>query len=110
MGGVATGGRSTTQAGYGSAHQKTRASYEPLVAAGLGWCCETVCLNPGGRWIRPGSAWHLAHTEDRSGYKGPAHAVCNLSEAGRRGNPKGLPKRRRGRQAGPRSWRPTRAW
>ena len=99
--------KTTSEAGYGSAHQKTRELYEPLVEAGQAWCCETVCINPGGRWIPPGSKWHLAHTVDRSAYKGPAHEICNCSEAGRRANPKGKPKRK---TLAPRRWKPTRAW
>jgi hypothetical protein len=99
---------------YGSAHQKTRAEWEAVVQAGQAYCCEPVCVNPpekGGRWIPPDvpgrpTGWHLAHTDDGLAYKGPAHAGCNLSEAGRRGNPKTRPSRTTPR----RSWRPTRAW
>lgn len=100
---------------YGNAHQKTRADWAPVVAAGQAFCCETVCVNQGGRWIPPDvpgrpTGWHLAHTDDGLAYKGPAHADCNLSEAGKRGNPRGRPKRPTRKRAVPRRWRPTRAW
>ena len=74
-----------------------------MVDAGEAWCCEIRCINPGGRWIRPGSNWHLAHGDDGE-YRGPSHDICNCSEAGRRGNPKGRPKRRLPR------WRPSVQW
>ena len=97
---------------YGAAHQAERARWAPLVAAGLAVCCETVCVNPGGRGIPPDlpgqpTRWHLAHTDDGQGYKGPAHGICNTSEAGRRGNPRG---RRKTRRATAQTWMPTREW
>lgn len=105
--------RGQPTSGYGSAHQRARDLWAPVVAAGQAYCCEDVCVNKGGRWIPPDvpgrpTGWHLAHTADRQGYKGPAHAGCNLSEAGKRGNPKGKkkpPPRRRTR-----AWSPTRSW
>lgn len=103
---------------YGSAHQQARKLWEPVVAAGRAFCCETVCVNRAGRWIPPDvpgqpTGWHLAHADDGQSYKGPAHAGCNLSEAGRRGNPRGQPKRPAGKRAGAaakKRWRPSRAW
>lgn len=50
-----------------------------LVAAGRAVCCRC------GRPIVPGSAWHADHTDDRSGYRGAAHAACNLRAAARKG-------------------------
>lgn len=75
----------STQRGYGSDHQKERARWQPAIDAGRGWCAEVICVEAS-RFIPPGSEWHLAHTPDRSAYRGPAHAACNLSEAGKRGN------------------------
>lgn len=80
---------STAARGYGTAHEKLRAQWKPLVDSGQAWCAETVCIEPGGRWIRPGTPWDLAHTSDRSGYKGPAHASCNRADGGRRSRSRG---------------------
>jgi hypothetical protein len=77
----------TTQRGYGAEHQAERARWAPTVEAGEGQCAERVCLeeNEGrGRWIPPDAAWHLAHAEGQHGYRGPAHARCNISEASKR--------------------------
>jgi hypothetical protein len=82
-----------------------REHYQPIIDAGLGICCETICLEATRR-IAPGADWHLAHTADRLAYKGPAHPGCNLSEAGKRGNPKKV--KDPGRSIG--FWRPTRDW
>jgi hypothetical protein len=62
--------------GYGKRHDQVRKMYEPVIAAGNGWCAETSCLMPT-RYISPGEPWDLAHNEDRTGYKGPAHRRCN---------------------------------
>lgn len=67
---------------YRHAHQKARAEWAPVVAAGDGWCSEVICLKES-RHIDPDEEWHLAHTPDATAYLGPAHALCNLSEAGR---------------------------
>ena len=99
--------KNTTEAGYGSGHQRLRAQYARMVEAGDALCTAAVCLRPS-RIIVPGSEWHLGHLPDRSGYSGPQHALCNTSEGGRRGNPRSArPKRQR--PAGDR-WRPTRNW
>jgi hypothetical protein len=89
----------TTDRGYGTEHQGERKRWEPVVASGQAYCAETICVMPD-RWIPPGSTWHLAHTEDRTGYRGPAHARCNLAERNRRHN-----RRRRTRR-----WRTSRQW
>ena len=98
----------TTAEGYGYPHQRVRAQYAPLVAEGRAFCCETVCVMPT-RWIKPGSEWHLAHNEDRSGYKGPAHAKCNLAERNRR---VARTRKRRERPRPPLAtgWRTSRQW
>jgi hypothetical protein len=74
---------STVERGYGGAHQALRAKWAPLVAAGLVYCHEPVCIEASRR-IEPGSDWDLAHLPDRSGWRGPAHSACNTAEANRR--------------------------
>lgn len=71
---------STTARGYGWTHQAERRRWEPVVDSGSALCVRC------GRPIIPGTRWHLDHTEDKLGYLGPAHARCNLSAAGKRGN------------------------
>ena len=73
----------TAARGYGGQHQKLRAQWKPTVDAGHAWCTEVICLQPT-RWIPPGTPWHLAHTPDRGGYRGPAHEQCNIAEVNRR--------------------------
>ena len=74
----------TTQRGYGSRHQKERAKWKPVVDAGLAHCKQPICLYRN-RWIKPGSAWALGHTEDRRSYLGPVHWLCNQRDGARRG-------------------------
>jgi hypothetical protein len=62
--------------GYDAAHDRERRRWEPVVAAGNGWCTQRECLEET-RYIAPGAPWDLAHNEDRTGYKGPAHRRCN---------------------------------
>lgn len=79
--------RKTAERGYGGEHQAERERLRPSVEAGQAWCCEDVCLEErdgNSRWIAPDSEWHLAHGAGQQGYKGPAHARCNLSEVARR--------------------------
>lgn len=70
--------KTTTERGYGAAHQRERRKWADIVNAGFAVCSR--CDQP----IQPGTQWHLDHTDDRTGYLGPAHAVCNLREAGRK--------------------------
>ena len=70
----------TTARGYGWLHQRTRAAWAPLVAAG-----EVACARCGG-WIAPGHPWDLGHTEDRTGYTGPEHRSCNRAAGARKTN------------------------
>jgi hypothetical protein len=95
---------SSTARGYDGPYRRLRKEWAAVVEQGHAWCSEPRCVMPS-RWIAPGSEWHLAHSPDRQRIIGPAHAKCNLSEAGRRGNPKGLAKPRRNRP-----WRPSRRW
>ena len=70
----------TTERGYGSDHQRTR---KALLAEAYGQPCHHC-----GRPMLPGQALDLDHTADRSAYRGFAHAHCNRSEGGKRGNAK----------------------
>ena len=67
--------------GYGYAHAQERKRVKVLVDAGQVNCC--LC----GRWIQPGTRWHLDHvpgTTDQ--YRGAAHEYCNTSDGATRGN------------------------
>ena len=69
----------STARGYGSRHQKIRATLNVAVQTGKVNC--TRCSQP----ILPGTPWHLDHDdEDRGTYLGPSHAFCNDSAGGRR--------------------------
>jgi hypothetical protein len=72
--------RSTSARGYGSLHQAERRRWEPVVQSGAAECVR--CGLP----IVPGTRWHLDHRDDKLGYLGPAHAMCNLRAAAKRGN------------------------
>ena len=72
----------TTQQGYGFAHQQERDRWRPIIAAGRGECTEPICLLPT-RQIAPGSHWDLAHNRQTGGYRGPAHRKCNRAEGAR---------------------------
>ena len=67
-----------TERGYGAAFIAMRKAFEPEVDAGYirCWRCQEL--------IPPGSQWHLGHDDaDRAIIRGPEHARCNLSAAGR---------------------------
>jgi hypothetical protein len=83
---------------YGWQHQKERKRWEPVVAAGNGYCVQTDprdptsppgsgCVMPT-RWIKPGELWQLAHDYTGTTYLGPAHRRCNLRDAAIRGHRK----------------------
>jgi hypothetical protein len=69
---------STTDRGYGAAHQQLRARWAPVVAAGDTRCarCQEV--------IQPDEPWDLGHDDtDRARYAGPEHARrCNRAAGG----------------------------
>jgi excisionase family DNA binding protein len=71
---------STTARGYGSRHQAERRRWALVVESGAALCVR--CGLP----IAPGARWHLDHRDDGLGYLGPAHAMCNLRAAAKRGN------------------------
>jgi hypothetical protein len=86
----------TTAGGWGWSHQQERERWKPEVNAGLVNCCRC------GQQIDPYSPWDLDHTDDRTGYRGPAHRHCNR----RAGAIKGNKQRNRAprRPAVPRRW------
>jgi hypothetical protein len=71
----------TTSRGYGSAHQKQRDRWRPLVDRGAVCCWR--CHQP----ILPGTPWDAGHDDhDRSVYRGPEHATCNRSAGAAEGH------------------------
>lgn len=82
----------TTDRGYGPEHRAERERWRPDVEAGQVTCHATTCLEPD-RLIRPGQAWDLGHTTDRSGWTGPEHRRCNRADGGRRRHNPAPPRR-----------------
>lgn len=79
--------RRTTERGYGAEHKAEKERWRPIVNAGDAYCAEALCLEERdgrGRWIRPGTPWHLAHAVGQVGYLGPAHRRCNIAESNER--------------------------
>lgn len=68
----------TKRSGYGGVHQALRKRWAAVVERGEASCARC------GRWIAPGSRWHLDHTDDRTAYLGPSHAYCNTTAPNRR--------------------------
>jgi hypothetical protein len=78
--------QTTTARGYGYAHQQLRRKISRVVAEGRAYCSRC------GRWISPGAPWDLDHTDDRRGYRGASHRICNQRAA--HGKPPLVPQRR----------------
>lgn len=89
--------RTTTQRGYGAAHQAKREEWRPYVEAGEVDCHAVVCFKPS-RWIQPGTPWDLGHTADRTEWTGPEHRYCNRKE------PQLRPRSTARAQRAPRRW------
>lgn len=65
----------STERGYGTAHINARKAMARQVATGNARCARC------NEFLKPGSDWHLDHTDDRTGYLGASCARCNLSAA-----------------------------
>jgi hypothetical protein len=92
--------RSTLSAaarGYDAEPRRRRKALALIVDAGMASCAKC------GRWIQPGTPWHLGHTADRTGWTGPEHAACNIRDAAIRAN-------RRSRGLRDRPLRTSRTW
>ena len=77
---------STTARGYGYDHQKLRAA---LLPGAYGHPCPHHGTDPQCPGLMlPGQALDLDHTDDRTAYRGMAHASCNRRAGGRKGNAK----------------------
>ena len=82
----ARGGR--TARGYGASvwptplgtmtYDQARAAYQARMDHGHTYTCSCGC----GTMVDP-TAWHLAHSPDRTALLGPATPDCNLRDAGR---------------------------
>lgn len=73
---------SRQQRGYDAEHDRLRARWKPRVERGGVHCHAATCLMPT-RLILLGQPWDLDHNDDRTGYRGPAHALCNRAAGGR---------------------------
>jgi len=71
---------STTARGYGHMHQRTRAQAANAVRAGQATCSR--CGEP----IHPYEQFHLDYRDDRKGYIGVSHKLCNLRAAAAKTN------------------------
>jgi hypothetical protein len=91
--------RSTTDRGYGTAHQRERKRLTPTVNAGNAYCMQAICLMQS-RWIPPGTAWALGHNDQRTAWIGPTHAPCNQHDGASKGGRVIAARHRRG-------WHPT---
>lgn len=70
------------QRGYGADHRAERTRWQIILDAGHAVpCANPHCLTPNAP-VDP-KHWHLGHTPDRTGHRGPEHPACNLNEAGR---------------------------
>ncbi len=63
--------------GYGTEHVQQRQRWAPHVATGQVLCAR--CHQP----IPPCTPWDLGHNDERTGWSGPEHAVCNRSAGGK---------------------------
>lgn len=66
----------TVARGYNARHKAERARWVPRVKAGGVLCAR--CHQP----LAPNEPFDLDHTDDRTGYNGPAHVKCNRRAGG----------------------------
>jgi hypothetical protein len=71
--------RSTTERGYGGRHKAERKKWQATINLSPVPCVR--CQQP----ITVDDKWELDHTDDRTGYLGPACARCNRAAGGRKG-------------------------
>lgn len=67
------------QRGYGVEHKRERLRWEAIIGRRPVYCARCD------KRIKPGDAWDLGHTDDRSGYNGPECMRCNRSAGGKNG-------------------------
>jgi len=87
----------TTQAGYGSKHQRKRRQWQAVIDESGALCARC------GRPIMAGMAWHLDHAPGKQGYLGPSHAHCNVVAGAKLGAAITNAKKRRSRRVS-RAW------
>lgn len=68
---------SRTDRGYGPEHIAERASIQADMDNGKQFTCAR-CHEP----IKPGQPWVPDHNDNRTGYLGPSHELCNNRAAG----------------------------
>lgn len=74
--------KTTTQRGYGYSHQALRRALLP-------YAYGQPCPRCGGT-MKPGQKLDLDHTDDRTGYRGMAHATCNRQAGADKTNTRNL--------------------
>lgn len=75
---------STSERGYGAAHQRERDRWAPVVAAGGAMCARQgpKCI---GKPLAPDQPWDLGHNDDRTAWTGPECIPCNRGAGGANG-------------------------
>lgn len=69
---------SSTERGYGYAHQQDRAAWAPLVATGTVRCRRRDQCTASNLFIQPNEAWDLGHPDaECDAPKAPEHLGCN---------------------------------
>ena len=73
--------KSTNDRDYGARHKAVRAEYARAMEGGFVFLCPRCDLA-----VDPQLPWDLDHTDDRTGYLGPAHRTCNRRAAAEKKN------------------------
>ena len=76
-----------TTRGYGTEHRQLRARWKSLIES-VGWAPCCLCDEV----IEASEPWHLDHNPERDGYRGIAHAMCNLRDGAKRGRERWMPR------------------